>query len=107
MTVAELRDWKESDNFEAYKDVKSGGENITKPVNDVISLLQTPKSDWGDSELNEANQLNSFVSRMRGVESGDDIPGSSPGLSKRDASLINWGFDPNPRREDFEGDKDL
>jgi len=105
MTADELEAWKDSDQFDAYEDVKSGGEDINEPVNDAIDLLETPKDEWTSNDVDEAEQLNSFVSRMRGVNSGDPIPGSDPDLSKRDASLINWGFDPNPGRKDFKGDK--
>ena len=110
MTVGELEAWKDSDNFDVYADQKSGGEDITTPVNDAIRLLETPKDEWGDkddgfNEVEEANQLLSFTSRMQGVESGDPMPNTDPKLSKRDASLINWAFDPNPNKLDFTGDR--
>jgi len=109
MSVSELEDWKESEQFDTYAEKKSGGENINKPVDDAIRLLETPKDDWEDTddgfnEVEEANQLLSFTSRMQGNESGEPMPGSDPPLSKRDASLISWGFDPN-ERSDFTGDR--
>ena len=110
MSVAELEAWKNSENFDTYAEKKAGGEDIQTPVNDAIQLLETPKSEWEDvddgfNEVEEANQLMSFTSRMQGVEQGDPMAGSDPELSKRDASLINWGVDPSPGRMDFEGDR--
>lgn len=109
MTPGELRSWKESDNFGVYEERKSGGEDILTPVNDAIRLLETPKSEWRDvddgfNEIEEANQLLGFTSRMQGAEQGDPMPGTDPPLSKRDASLINWAFDPNSDESDFVGD---
>jgi hypothetical protein len=39
------------------------------------------------------------------VDQGDPMPGTDPALSKRDASLLNWGRDPNPDTSDFTGDR--
>lgn len=110
MGAAELEDWQDSEQFDAYEDVKSDGESIEKPSNDIIRLLETPKDEWRDvddgfNEVEEAKQANSFISRMKANDSGEPIPESDPPLSKRDASLINWGFDPNPDRADFPGDR--
>jgi len=110
MSVSELEDWKNSNQFDVYAEKKSGGENINKPVDDAIRLLETPKADWEDkddgfNEVEEANQLLSFTSRMQGNESGDPMPGSDPPLSKQEASLLNWGLDPNEDESDFVGDR--
>lgn len=99
MTPAELRRWRESENFDVYKRRKSGGEDIDKPLDDMITLLETPADEYdreGFNEIEEGKQAINFLSRMKGVEQGDPMPGSDPPLSKRDASLINWGFDPEP-----------
>jgi len=110
MSVDELRDWKDSEQFDTYAENKSGGEDIEQPVDDAIRLLETPEDEWkeaddGFNEVEEAEQLLDFTSRMQGVDSGEPMSGSDPPLSKRDASLLNWGVDPNPQREDFEGDR--
>jgi len=112
MQPNELESWLESDQFDAYADAKSGGEPVREPAEDMLRLMETPKSEWEDTddgfnEVEEANQAISFIERMRGNESGEPIPGSDPELSKRDASLINWGFDPNEDRADFPGDRRL
>lgn len=109
MTQDELEAWRESDNRKVYAQRKSAGENIDVPLNDVQRLKSTPKSEWEDkddgfNEVEQAQQVNNFISRMRAVDQGDPMPGTDPELSKRDASLLNWGFDPNPNEKDFEGD---
>jgi len=109
MSVSELESWKESDNYAAYQERKSGGQEGTEPIDDAIRLLETPKSDWEDkddgfNEVKEANELLSFVGRMSENNRGDPIPDTDPELSKRDASLLSWGFDPNEGK-DFEGDR--
>lgn len=110
MTPGELEAWGNSDNYEAYEDRKSAGQPIDEPRQDVLRLLQTPKSEWEDkddgfNEIEEAREAIGFVNRMKANNSGEPMPGTDPGLSKRDASLINWGYDPNPNREDFDGDR--
>jgi len=87
-------------NFELYGEEKSGGEELTKPVDDMIRLLETPATDYEDTddgfnEVEEANQAISFINRMKGNEPGDPIEGTDPPLSKRDMSLYAWGYDPD------------
>lgn len=110
MSPGELEAWGESDNYKEYKKRKSGGEPIDKPREDILRLKRTPKSQWEDkddgfNEVKEANQAISFISRMRGGEQGDPMPNTDPELSKRDASLLNWGFDISPEKSDFVGDR--
>jgi len=100
MTVGELRDLKESKNWEIYGEQKSGGEDLNKPVDDMIRLLETPASEYEDTndgfnEVEEANQALSFLGRMKGVEDGEPMPNSDPPMSKRDMSLLAWGYDPD------------
>jgi hypothetical protein len=109
MSPQEIDAWDDSLNFEIYSEQKAGGEDIDKVHSDIIRLLETPKNEWsakddGFNEVEEANQAIDFIDRMRGVEPGDPMDESAPPLSKRDASLLNWGFDPNPRQSDFTGD---
>lgn len=110
MTSGELAAWADSDNYQAYKERKSGGQPISEPRSDVRRLLDTPKDQWRDvddgfNEVAQANEVLAFTGRMKANEQGDPMPGTDPELSKRDASLLNWGFDPNPDRRDFVGDQ--
>lgn len=110
MSPGELEAWEESDNYGVYEDKKSGGQPIDEPREDVLRLLDTPKSEWEDTddgfnEVEQANEVVGFVDRMSAGEQGEPMSGTDPGLSKRDASLINWGRDPNPGKSDFVGDQ--
>jgi len=110
MSPGELESWRDSENRDIYADRKGGGQPIDEPLDDVIQLLETPKSDWQDkddgfNEIEQANEVLAFTGRMKEAEQGDPMSGSDPSLSKRDASLLNWGLDPNPGKSDFTGDR--
>lgn len=110
MSPGELEAWADSDNYDVYEQRKSGGQPIDEPREDVLRLLDTPKSEWKDeadgfNEIEEASEVNAFISRMSAGEQGDPMPNTDPPLSKRDASLLNWGRDPNPGESDFTGDR--
>lgn len=101
MTPAELRDLKQTKNWDIYGERKSGGEDLDEPVDDMIRLLETPADQYEDkddgfNEVEEANQALSFLGRMKGVEDGEPMPDSEPPMSKRDMSLLAWGYDPRP-----------
>jgi len=101
MTADELRDLKETKNWDIYGERKSGGEDLNEPVDDMIRLLETPASQYEDeddgfNEVEEANQALDFLNRMKGVEDGESMPDSDPPMSKRDMSLLAWGYDPRP-----------
>jgi len=110
MGAKELGTWADSDNYDIYEEKKSGGEPIDKPREDIQRLLNTNKENWRDkddgfNEVEEANQAISFINRMSAVEEGDPMPGTDPELSKRRASLLNWGHDSRGQRTDFSGDR--
>ena len=44
-----------------------------EPINRNLSLLRKNKSEWTESDAKEANRTISFVSRMKGNESGEDM----------------------------------
>lgn len=86
MTASELRDW--ADNPCSDK----ASINPTEVRQRVLHLLETPKDDWGDSEVSDARQVIAFLNRMTAVEQGDateDCP------SDRDISLMNWAYRPD------------
>lgn len=110
MSPGELDAWEESENRAVYVDRKSGGQPADEPLDDVRRLLETPKDEWADeddgfNEVTEANEVLAFVGRMSEAEQGEPMPGTDPELSKRDASLLSWGRDPNPKSRDFVGDR--
>jgi hypothetical protein len=110
MSPGELDAWEKSDNYAVYEDEKSGGQPIDEPREDVERLLETPKAQWEDTddgfnEKAEAEEALGFIGRMSAGEQGEPMDNTDPELSKRDASLLNWGFDPNPDQSDFVGDR--
>lgn len=86
MSASEIEEWAGSD----CADLASNDPDAVR--NRVISLLRTPKGEWGDEEFTQAGRVISFVSRMSGMEAGD--PASEDCPSERTISLMNWGFDP-------------
>jgi len=110
MTASELEAWEDSDNRDIYLKQKSGGQPAGEPLADVQRLVDTPKSEWRDkddgfNEVEEAREVTAFVARMSAAEQGDAMPDSDPALSKRDASLLEWGFDASEGSSDFVGDR--
>lgn len=98
MTSDQLRRMKDTAEWQAYGEAKSGGEDLNEPVNDMIRLLETPASEYecnddGFNECEEGQQAISFLSRMKGNEAGQPVGGT--GISKRDFSLYGWGYDPD------------
>lgn len=86
MTAAELREW---------GDHACSDEASVKPEavrQRLIRLLETPKQDWGDKEINEAERVVSYITRVRDLEPGDGPEGCP---SDRDISLMNWGYRPD------------
>jgi hypothetical protein len=64
------------------------------PINRNLHLLSTPKSDWGNKEISDANKTIAFVARMSANSSGEPVSDECP-MSKRTISLMNWAHDPN------------
>jgi hypothetical protein len=86
MTATELREWADHECSD------KASINPQEVRQRVLNLLETPKDDWGDATVSDANQVVSFISRMRGVQQGggtEDCP------SDRDISLMNWGYRPS------------
>jgi len=87
MTLGQLREWKDDPRSKKASQSR-------EPINDVIRLKETPKSEWEDkddgfNEVEEAQEVISFNARMSEVEDGETV--AEPNLSKQDISLMNWG----------------
>ena len=61
------------------------------PIRRNLRLLRKPKSKWLSDDIDDANKTISFISRMKKVKKGKKV---SKNLSKRDISLLNWGYNP-------------
>lgn len=105
MTPGELRDWKDSDNFETYTDAKSGGQEPEEPIDDAIDLLETPRDEFDDELADEGRELLGFLSRSVSDTQGTPMPGTGPEVSKDTAEDLSWGWDPLPDSSQFPGDR--
>lgn len=84
MTYSELLKWDE--------DPRSQLASLTDaPIDRNLHLLSTPKREWGPLEVSEAKRTIAFIARMKKVKPGREV---TPGMSKRDISLLNWAFNP-------------
>ena len=61
------------------------------PIRRNLRLLRKPKFKWVSYDIEDANKTISFISRMKRVKKGKTV---SKNLSKRDISLLNWGYNP-------------
>lgn len=50
MSPTEMDAWGDSDNRENYAEEKSAGQPIDEPLEDVMRLKETRKSDWKDAD---------------------------------------------------------
>lgn len=96
MSASELEAWAENE-------CSKNASLDRSPIERNLKLLRTPKSEWGQNEVTQANRTISFVSRMKGAEQGEPTK-TSDGRScpsKRDISLKNWAYDPNKNQRNF------
>lgn len=84
MTYTELKIWS-----------KNSASNLAsldrKPIYRNLRLLSKSKNRWTNVDVRDANKTISFISRMKKVKRGKKVSGK---LSKRDISLLNWGYNP-------------
>lgn len=95
MSASEIRRWGESECSNLASRPEDGGQGGGRVRERVIKLLETPKSEWGQDEFRMAGRVINFISRMRGNEQGEPARDGCP--SKRDISLLNWGYNPNKK----------
>lgn len=95
MSASEIARWGESECSNLASRPEDGGQGGQRVRERVIKLLETPRSDWGQDEFRMAGRVINFVSRMRGNEQGEPAKEGCP--SKRDISLMNWGYNPNKK----------
>jgi len=109
MTASELRDWSGNPcSREASVDPEAVIERN-------LNLLETPKSEWGEDEIEDANRTISFISRMRGDGNRPDEVRDGPfGCPSEWAiSLLNWAYNPfdsipnRPDNDDLEDVEEL
>lgn len=95
MSASEIRRWGESECANLASRPEDGGQGGHRVRERVIKLLETARDKWGQTEFRMAGRVVNFVSRMRGNEQGEPAREGCP--SKRDISLMNWGYNPNKK----------
>ena len=95
MSASEITKWGESECSNLASRPEDGGQGGQRVRERVIKLLQTPRESWGQDEFRMAGRVINFISRMRGNEQGEPAREGCP--SKRDISLLNWGYNPNKK----------
>jgi hypothetical protein len=73
------------------------------PLQDAITLAETPRDEWTEEHVEEAEEARNFLARsvpQFEQSEGDPLVQEDPKIHKGEMSLIRWGFDPAPR-DDF------
>jgi hypothetical protein len=93
--------WKSAVNLSAAQ-LKSWGESPVSRMASLspgaviarnLKLLETPKDQWGRSEISAAKRTISFIARMSKAGDGKDVRVDIP-FSKQEISLLNWAHRP-------------
>jgi len=88
MTASELQEWS------ANGCSRIASEDPEAVIERNLNLLETNKSDWTESEIEDAERTISFVQRMRGQEPDDPQDGRFGCPSDWAVSLLNWSYNP-------------
>ena len=88
MTATELRRW--SGNGCS----RIASVNPDTVIERNLNLLETPKSEWGTDEIEDANRTISFISRMRAQRPDGPSDGRFGCPSDWAISLLNWAYNP-------------
>lgn len=104
LSVSELRDWRDSELRQEYLEAANDGKERDDgpipggPLDDTITLLETPADEYTEDHIGEGKELLSFVDRKLTQfdrDEGDDLmPQEHPGVHKGYAQNLNWGVDP-------------
>jgi len=109
LTVDELEAFRASEYNEEYLGYNSDRAQAgNEPLDDVITLLETPPDEWrgvedGFNEIAEARELLDFQRRTQGqIKSqglGSNTIAEYDDMTFREAASIRWGIDPDDDRE--------
>jgi hypothetical protein len=88
MTASSLREWS------GHPCSREASLDPVSVIRRNLELLDTNKSDWTTSHIDDAKRTISFISRMKGADTADLDGGPYGCPSKRDISLMNWAFNP-------------
>ncbi len=97
LSASQLRRFRDSKYNRAYKQQNSSkAQPGDEPLNDAIMLAETPASDWGDRERDEALEALDWIDR-HGAQAedglGENYLTDEEDMTKREAAGIRWGVD--------------
>lgn len=101
----DLRRLKDSERNDIYleradKNEEGGGALPGGPLEDAISLAETPREEWTEDHRAEAEEAINFLSRWRAdfdQDAGEPLrPDVEPRVHKDELAGMRWGFDPAP-----------
>jgi hypothetical protein len=109
LTVDELEAFRASEYNQEYLEANSDrAQPGNEPLDDVITLLETPPDEWRDvedgfNEIAEARELLDFQRRTQGQIKSQGLGSSTiaeyDDMTFREAASIRWGIDPDDDRE--------
>jgi len=109
LTVDELEAFRASEYNQEYLEANSDrAQEGNEPLDDVITLLETPPDEWRDvedgfNEIAEARELLDFQRRTQAqIKSqglGSNTIAEYDYMTFREAASIRWGIDPDDDRE--------
>jgi len=109
LTADELEAFRASEYNQDYLEANSDrAQEGNEPLDDVITLLETPPDEWRDvedgfNEIAEARELLDFQRRTQAqIKSqglGSNTIAEYDDMTFREAASIRWGIDPDDDRE--------
>lgn len=84
----------------AENNQEGGGALPGGPLEDAITLAETPREEWTAAHRAEAEEAINFLSRWRAdfeQDAGEPLrPDIEPRVHKDELAGMRWGFDPAP-----------
>jgi len=109
LTSSELKAFRDSDYNEEYLEGNSDrAQRGNEPLDDVITLLETPPEQWRDvedgfNEIAEAREMLDFQRRTQAQIKSQGLGSNTlpeyDDMTFREAASIRWGIDPDDERE--------
>lgn len=109
LSAEELREFKASEFNAAYREQNSSGAQPgNEPLDDAIRLAETPGDEWEDrddgfNEVEEAREALDWLERHGAQAKSQGLGGNfltdQEAVTKREASFIRWGTDPDGEQE--------
>ena len=109
LTASELKSFRDSDYNEEYLEGNSDrAQRGNEPLDDVITLLETPPEQWRDvedgfNEIAEAREMLDFQRRTQAQIKSQGLGSNTlpeyDDMTFREAASIRWGIDPDDERE--------